>query len=289
MKTKVLIAAMVAGAVIALANLPQTAFAAEIDAPTTVDPGDSVAVRVPSATSGSTIELWGPVTTTGRGARIEAIPVTGGSATVQAPDRPGSYELRHVTPAGKTASRVAFDVAASPIFLSAPQGIGTGIQAPVQWRGPAEVGDMIQLYDPAAGTVLAEVPADGARGALNTVRLPGPSRVGAYELRYWSARRNMALRRLAVSIGEADGWLRTPLEVTTGERFQAEWKGPLDGNRAYRITNAGTGAVLAEVPAQDAGPVSLRAPSRAGAYRIQFVNLETGSVISDLPLDVDAN
>ncbi len=289
MRARVLALAVIAIASITASFPSSVSLATEIEAPTTVDPADSVTVRVPSAPPGGTIELWGPVTTSGRGARLDTFAMTGGSAAILAPDQPGSYELRYITPAGKIGDRVAFDVAASPIFLSAPQGIGTGIAAPVRWRGPAEAGDMIQLFDPATGTVLAEAPADGARGALNTVRLPGPGRVGAYELRYWSARRNIALRRLPISIGEADGWLRAPLEVTTGERFQVEWKGPLDGSRAYRITDAATGAILAEVPAEAAGPVSLKAPRRAGAHRIQFVNLATGSVIADLPLDVDPN
>ncbi|MDH3669366.1 MAG: hypothetical protein OEN23_20825 [Paracoccaceae bacterium] len=282
-----LAAALFAGASLAVLHPPIPAYATGIEAPTTVDPAESVTVRVPSAPSGGTLELWGPVTTASRGARLEAFPIVGGNATIMAPDQPGSYELRYITPAGKVGDRTAFDVAASPIFLSAPQGIGTGIEAPIHWRGPAESGDTIQIFDPAAGTVLAEAPATGARGALNIVRLPGPDRVGTYELRYWSARRNMALRRLTVSLSESDGWLRAPLEVTVGETFQAEWKGPMGGSLAYRITDSNSSMVLAEAPATGTGPVRLKAPARAGAYRMQFVNLETGSVIADLPLDVD--
>ncbi len=287
MRAKVLAAALFAGTSLAILHPPIPAHAAEIEAPNTVDPAESVTVRVPSAPSGGTIELWGPVTMASRGVRLEAFPITGGNATILAPDRPGSYELRYITPAGKVGDSTAFDVAAIPIFLSAPQGIGTGIKAPIQWRGPSELGDTIQVFDPTTGIVLAEAPATGARGALNTVRLPGPDRVGTYELRYWSARRNVALRRLTVTIGEGDGWLRAPLEVTVGETFQAEWKGPMGQSLAYRITEASSKVVLTEAPAVSAGPVRLKAPARPGAYRMQFVNLETGSVIADLPLDVD--
>ena len=260
--------------------------AVSIEAPITVDPGAAVAVTV-SGASGGRIELWGPVTSSGAGSKIAEMGGVTGPVKLNAPHAPGSYELRYFTAAGEMADRKAIDVAAVPITLSVPQSIGAGVESMVEWRGPARPGDMLQIVDPATGEVLSEVSAEGAPGALNTTMIRGPERSGNVELRYWSGPAQASLRSLATTVGRGDTWLSTPIEVYAGDAFEAEWKGAAGPDFAYRIVKPDGGEVVSEVPAPERGPVSLTAPKRHGAYRVQFVNVVTGFVVADLPLDVD--
>ena len=97
-----------------------------IEAPETVDPGASIAVTITGGTGGH-IEVWGPFTQSAKGGRIDSVGDTGGSAVLTAPATPGSYELRYVNAAGAMLARLSLDVAAVPITLSAPHGLGAGI------------------------------------------------------------------------------------------------------------------------------------------------------------------
>ena len=269
------------------ARVLPAAGAVAIEAPGTVDPGAVVAISVTGAGPGGRIELWGPVTSAGAGAKIAELVGLAGPVTLNAPDLPGSYELRYFTAAGQLANRKAIDVAAVPITLSVPRALGAGVESRIEWRGPARPGDMIQIYDPASGQVLSEAPAEGVPGGLNATMVRGPERFGAFEVRYWSGRAQAPLRSLAVNVDRGDAWLRTPIEVYTREVFEAEWRGAAGPDYVYRIVKPEGGEVVTEVPAPDRGPVRLTAPKRHGAYRVQFVNSVTGFVVADLPLDVD--
>jgi len=183
-------------------------------------------------------------------------------------------------------------VAASPVTLSISGAIGAGLDNPVTWRGPGGPGDMIQIYDPAAGAVVSEAPAIGQMGADNVTMIRAPERFGGYELRYWSGSRHAALRMLPIVVERGTGWLRTPVEVNAGDKFTVGWNGPAAPGQVYRIIDPATAAVLSEQPASDGGEAleaTFKAPDRAGRYRVQLVDTGTGFVISDLPLEVDPN
>ncbi len=258
-----------------------------IEAPETVDPGASIAVIITGGTGGH-IKLWGPFTQSAKGGRIHSVGDTGGSAVLTAPATPGSYELRYVNAAGAMLERLSLDVAAVPITLSAPHGLGAGIDTQVEWRGPANPGDTIQVYDPANGAVVSEAPAEGQPGAVNVAVLRGPETLGNYQIRYWSSTRQVPLRSLTVAVQLGDAWLRTPIEVFVGEIFLAEWQGPNDADHIYQIVDPATGTVVTSLTGSGAGTARLEAPSVPGAYRVQLANAQTGFVLADLPLDVDA-
>ena len=83
-----------------------------------------------------------------------------------------------------------------------------------------------------------------------------------------------------------------PIEVRAGERFTVEWRDAPGTGLVYELADPATGTALQSVPATDASGATvagrLTAPQRAGHYRVRIVSAETGFVISDLPLDVDA-
>jgi len=259
-----------------------------IAAPGTVDPGQAFTATVPGGEG--QIEIWGPIDTSVTMTLLGAVPLVGGAAAMTAPAEPGTYELRHVGPTGARLGRFTLDVAAVPVTLSIASAIGAGLDNPVTWRGPGSPGDMIQIYDPASRSVVAEAPAVGAPGTENITTVRAPERFGAYELRYWSGKRQVPLRALPIVVEEGTAWLRSPVEVNVGDKFEVSWNGPAAPGHVYRIVEEPSGAPLAEHPAWGGGQsvaATLKAPKRAGRYRIQFVDGATGFVLADLPLEVD--
>jgi hypothetical protein len=67
----------------------------------------------------------------------------------------------------------------------------------------------------------------------------------------------------------------------------AEWLGPSDTNKIYQIVDPATGTIETSQTGSGSGSAKLIAPKKPGDYRVQFINAETGFVLSDLPLDVD--
>jgi hypothetical protein len=155
-----------------------------IEAPETVDPGQQVTVSVAGAAQGAMIELWGPVTETGGGERIAAVPLTGSAALVTAPPVPASYQLRYVGADGALRAQRAFEVAASPVMLEVPVEANAGATMQVRWRGPARAGDTLQIADPATGLALESTPVAGDPAAQNISQLIVPDHAGRLELRY---------------------------------------------------------------------------------------------------------
>ena len=258
--------------------------AASIHAPSTVDPGASVAVTVPGGRADGRIEVWGPVSESGRGSLLNSVPATD-TVSLMAPRRPGSYELRYVSPNGAVRARTILDVAATPVTLSVPEQMSAGLDTKVRWRGPGNPGDMLQIVDPASGAVVSEAPAVAAvPGDKTETVLRAPEELGEYRLRYWSASRNAVLRALPVRVVQGNAWLRAPLTVHAEEPFEVRWYGPVSNDQAFRIVDPLTDTVAVSQPGAE--QATLTAPGRTGNYRMRYVNTGTGHLLADLPLRV---
>lgn len=264
--------------------------AAAIDAPWTVDPGQSVDVSIAGAVPGGRLEIWGPVRQGNGGRMLAGAEVSGVSVPVTAPNLPGSYVLRYLGPHGEILARRDFEVAAVPVRLSVPEQFGTGVPGQIRWRGPARPGDMLRIVNPASGAVISEAPAEGVAGAENVTTLRGPAQAGEYQLQYVSRERGSVLRALPITVGPAHGWMRLPEEITAGRPFDVEWRGPAAPGQLFQIIDPARDSVIASArPRLDAAGVSviLRAPEKPGTYRIRLIDTQTGKTYSDHPLRID--
>lgn len=283
-----LLALLAPPATTAEAPAMRLAQAAGIEAPSTVDPGANMTVRLAPGRSGGRIELWGPVTgpagATDPGTRLDTIPAEGSTVSLSAPTQPGSYQLRHVSAGGAVRARTSLEVAAVPVTLSVPEQMAAGLDTRIVWRGPAGPRDMLRIVDPASGAVISEAPAAGTPGARNETVLRAPEALGDYRLQYWSGSRRSVLRSLPVTVVRGNAWLRTPVQVHAGETFTVEWRGPPSEDNAFQLVDPLTDTVITSQ--RGGGTATLTAPTRTGKYRIRYVNAETGHVFSDLPLQV---
>lgn len=156
---------------------------APITAPGTVDGGQSVNVMVENAPEGARVQLWGPINASTPATELEEARLSGGSASLTAPDMPGSYQLRYMDGAGKVLGRRALDVAATPVVLRIQTPIGLGGSLEVQWQGPARPGDQFEIVSDTGG-ISESTPVAGDRTGVNLSRITTPEARGSYELRY---------------------------------------------------------------------------------------------------------
>lgn len=273
-----------AGALFAATILPAMA---GLQAPDTVDKGDQVEVVVQGETTGTRLELWGPVTQDSTGSLLVSQPLTA-AATILPLDQPaGSYELRHISAAGEVLARESIDVAVNPVAFIAPDAVDPSGQIPVTWHGPGLSGDRIQLVDTATGAVIAEELAIDEQGEIT---LPAPNSDGALEIVYITSG-GAVLGTHQIAVGGGTEWIRSPLVVSPGEPFQVEWMGALPGNEAVRIVKENGDPVdnsAALVERIDGKALStLIAPEKTGDYVIEVFDLASGTVRKTLPLDVD--
>jgi hypothetical protein len=265
---------------------------AVIQLPESVDRGQAVTVTVGGGGALGILEIWGPTGTAVAGRTVSETPVVDGVAALTAPAEAGSYEARYYDASGQLRGQAELEVAEFPVTLSAPNPFGAGYDTEIVWTGPAAPGDMIQMVDPASGVVLAETPAQGQPGATNRASLRVPERPGQYQVRYWSSR-GTVLAELPAPVGEGIAWLRSPTEVVAGTEFAAEWIGPGDPAYQYQVVDPATGSILDAVSAQASADgtvlaATLTAPEKPGDYRVRFINMATGFILSELPLDVDS-
>lgn len=256
--------------------------------PDTVDAAQKVTAIVSNAIGGH-LELWGPVTQAGRGGRILKLPVQGASVLVRAPTDSGSYELRHIAPDGRIVARAPMDVVAAPVSLQVTDAVGIGGTIQITWLGPADPGDRLQIVSRRSGVLHGEIDAIGAGSRATKATMPAPAEPGLYELRYVNGD-NIVLRDTSFEVVSGGGWLRTPLAVSPGQRFELEWFGGLPPGFVFRIVTLRRASTLTETPvilgAGETATGVITAPNDPGKYQIQLVNPSSDNVVTSLPLTV---
>jgi len=263
--------------------------AGALDVPDTVDPGQELRIPVTGSEANARIEVWGPVTSAGRGRMIQSVPVTLGQTVVQAPWLSGSYELRYVSARGSVIARRALDVAAVPVSITVLDNPGAGGTMDLRWRGPGAPGDKLVLVHRQSGTVLEELPLAGASDGENVVQTVVPSVSGDVDIRYVRANGTI-LTSISITSSES-AWLRAPIKARTLERVSVQWFGtPVQGH-VLRLVDPGTGNVIATATPQGSatGPLigKLRMPVLPGRLRIEYADPTGTAVKSSVPIQVD--
>ena len=135
----------------------------------------------------------------------------GNPAQMQAPDKPGAYEIRYLTGQDyRTIATLKITVGATSASLDAPaQVVGGRVPFAVSWTGPNHRGDFV--------TIVKKGEPDRSYGNYvytyrgNPAQLASPTEPGEYELRYLTGQdyRTLAARPIRVTPGAAQtGFLK---------------------------------------------------------------------------------
>jgi Ca-activated chloride channel family protein len=179
------------------------------------------------------------------------------------------------------------------VTLTVPVTAGAGAEIALQFSGPANVQDYIDIvprgYTQTSGELgYVYIPA-AARGD----KLRVPTTPGDYDVRYVldlkGVRKVKAIQPL--SITDATATLKLPASVTSAEPLSVEWTGP-DGTGDYiDVVPKGYAATSGEITyayTSSGNPAKFSAPGPAGDYQIRYLleGLGGRKVLASVPLIV---
>jgi len=265
---------------------------AQIAVPQAVDPGQvfTLALERPAGTGAELVIRR--FAEEGQGAVVAVQPLVPGAEAVplNAPVAGGSYVVELVE-GGRVRHRAGLEVVAAPVMLELPVRPDAGKPFTLRWRGGAARGDVVEIVGPEGAVRESQTLASGSAeggAATGTLSLTAPAASGAYEVRLRDGRTGTVLSRLGFEVDATKAWFRAPNFVSPGEWIRIDWFGPDGPDFAIRLVAPDGQTTLSDhpLPAVAGAPDSLdlRAPPKAGDYRLRYVNLATGEILGDAVL-----
>ncbi len=265
--------------------------------------GQAATLDAPAqATIGSTIEVrW-----TGPGAQYDSIDVTVPGAADEdkaintasitsgknpvplvMPETPGNYQLRYISRASKAvlgrASIEALDVATT---LTAPDRSQAGAAIEIEWTGPGNSYEQIQLFAvgaPADAKPLTQATVLGR----SPVRMHLPEITGEFELRYLTRLSKRILARRPITLFGVEAALQAPEAAAIGATIEIAWKGPGNQYDQLALYRVGEDKPLkVERILSRKNPVPMRLPEQAGDYELRYQTARDSSVLATRPLRI---
>ena len=183
--------------VMATRPLEMVEIAVSLDAPETLEAARRIKVvwEGPGARYDE-VQLWDPNAKGGEGKRLFNKRVRNDdfdnqTVTLPGPTKPGIYELRYHNGDSRLVMATRdIEITEAIVELKARDSIGQGFIIKVDWVGPGARYDEIQVWDPNSkggeGKRLFNKRVRNDDFDNQKVTLPGPTRVGTYELRYYN-------------------------------------------------------------------------------------------------------
>jgi len=261
---------------------------AQIIVPEAVDPGAVVIVGLETPAPEGALLALRRFQEDGEGSVMRSWQVMPGAGQVgiEAPALGGSYVLELVVGA-RLRHRAMLEVAAAPVMLELPLQPDAGQLFEVRWRGGAGRGDVLEVVD-AGGQQISRQALAG--GDVGVAEVTAPSSSGQYEIRLRDGRTGTVLSRARFEVDATRGWLRAPSMAAPGSDVRVDWFGPDGATFAIRLVTEDDAQVVTERVLADglaeADSLTLSAPRRAGRYRLRYLNLATGEILSDSVLIV---
>jgi hypothetical protein len=214
----------------------------------------------------------------------------GSPIKLEAPEKPGNYEIRYILGAGDAViARQAIVVGnMASASIKAPAQVAAGARFKLTWTGPNNERDYVTMVRAGAAEKTYERYAYTSVGS--TLEITAPDVAGNYELRYLTGGENTALARVPITVGAITGTVTGPATVVAGESFKASWKGP-DNSRNY-VTIVPKGAREGEysewyfytTPTNNPG--TLVAPIKPGEYELRYSTAAKYLTIARAPITV---
>ena len=167
-----------------------------------------------------------------------------------------------------------------------------GATLDVDWTGPGAEGDYIDIVpldEKRIGNELAYAYVEA--GSPLPIRAPG--KVGQYSLRYvWEGPdKRHVLATATIDVADSETALVAPATVPIGKAFEVTWKGPGQKGDYIDIVPKAYSEFSGELSyayVETGNPVSIRAPGKAGDYKLRYV-LEAPDgrkLLTEVPLTV---
>ena len=265
---------------------------ASLDVPQEIGQGQAfeVAYNGPRA-EGDEIQIAWPGSAPGAAIRSVYVGADGEPRHLMAPSERGVYAVRYWLPSrGAVIAEQMFLVVPVTAVLNAPESVGQGTVFSVEWQGPNEIGDRIELARPRdpMGTALAMV---DVRPQIGAARLDAPIEPGRYEIRYVAGVDGKALATRPFEVIPVEASVTAPEAIAGGAEFEVAWQGPggtfdevqlaaIDAPPGERLEGSRTG-----LPGK---PVRLDAPVEGGNFELRYWSAFSNTVLARTPVTIAA-
>ena len=278
---------------------PEAATAtASIDGPETVEIGDSFSV---SWDGPGTESDYVDIVPTGykptSGELSYGYTRHGNPATLRAPGEPGEYQLRYVwtAPQGRTVLVTRpIIVTDAEVALMAEPTIGIGEPLTVEWRGPDNPSDYVDIVPRGYTRTNGEKAYVYTRDNPDTLTIRVPGTAGAYDLRYVAQAGDgkKVLKTLPLDVTETSVDLAFNPAISLGGVLVVDWSGPgtqgdyidivprgytlTSGEKSYAYTSGGN-------------PLELALPGEPGKYDVRYVlqSADGRTLLKTVPLTLN--
>jgi Ca-activated chloride channel homolog len=211
--------------------------------------------------------------------------------TLEAPSRPGRFELRYVSPRRATPvlARRPVDVVDIQARIDAPDSAVAGSTIELRTHGPH--GDRHWIgFAPAGSDISAYLDYARTSGVDSVLSLEVPVEPGDYELRYVLNESERVLTSRPIRVDEVSATLDAPDSAVAGGDLTVRARGPA-GNRHW-IGLAPKGSPISSYldyarPTGTVSELQLNAPSEPGDYEIRYVLNESERVLASRPLRIE--
>lgn len=207
--------------------------------------------------------------------------------SLTAPDAAGEYEVRYVDSRSRdilaSASIVVTEALAT---IDLAEDVGSGSSFEVLWSGPGNQGDYIAIAVP--GTSGNEYRNYSYAQQESPLMLRAPDEPGSYEVRYVQNQSRTILASQPVTVTAVSATLSAAATVNSGASFEVTWSGP--ANQADYIAIAVPGTSGSQYRnytyVQEGSPLDLLAPDEPGNYEIRYVQTQSRTILTTLPIEI---
>lgn len=203
---------------------------------------------------------------------------------LRAPRRAGRYDVRYVW-AGPDKhhilAKAAVEVVDSEFVLISPPSVVTGQQFKVEWKGPANEGDYVDLVPTGHKETSGEISYFYAKRDVppESTKLHAPSNPGTYQLRYVleGADGKKVMSSVPLVVTPATASVALPPRIGAGTNISVAWHGPNNESDYVDLVPAGHSGTDGEISyfytgsSEDGETGTLRAPGGSGRYEVRYV------------------
>jgi len=198
--------------------------------------------------------------------------VTEGSPlTLQAPDAPGTYQVRYILAVGDTViAEKPLTVGGVSASVAAPASAGIGASFKIQWTGPNNPRDFITVVK--AGAPDKHYEAYAYTSAGNPVELRAPEQAGDYEIRYLTGQSYATLASTKIAVTATNATVKGPATAVAGGMFAVTWTGPNNQRDFVNLVPKGAreGESGSWAYTSNGNPAQMRAPLSPGEYELRY-------------------
>lgn len=227
----------------------------------------------------------------------------GSPLTVRAAGKPGTYTVRYIWRGSDNKRHVLAEatvqVTDTEVALVAPDTVPAGAMIPVQWKGPANDRDYVDLVTDGFKKTSGELAYVYTNAKTESdIELRAPTKPGVYNIRYVlnadDAKR--VLDTISITVVEAVASVSAPEQVEVGATMPIFWTGPAGESDYVDIVTADHKRIGGELTyfytkdSEDGESHELKAPTKVGAYQVRYILRGSGGdrVLAKQPFTIVA-